>query len=310
MIIKKSRIKRTGRYLRGLRPGDKFVCALTNIEDHEKAVHAAGFAARLTVGDSLLPTPNGPVSRYNAEGRQIKLTDQPMELAYHMRLWTRHEWHGPYRQEVSDIVSIPYHRYPRAFDAPPSVELTVRATSQGATVIAAPVLELTEANEGLVLHTINLLLELFGECTILRDNLESLLTGELRRLNWQVLPPGRHPWATLEPHVRPVLSRQAADVAPVIRERIETVNKYGADFVACGQAGFQGYLIFGFENQNLFVLESAYADNATYVFREDWEVLSRLSKAEILTGGLHHRRIIHNLAWERAVSTLLGSRAA
>jgi hypothetical protein len=74
--------------------------------------------------------------------------------------------------------------------------------------------------------------------------------------------------------------------------------------VAIGQAGFSGYLIFGFTSRNLFICESVFYGNATYVFESDWEKLSKLSKAEILNQDLQKDRIIHREGWERKIATL------
>jgi hypothetical protein len=59
----------------------------------------------------------------------------------------------------------------------------------------------------------------------------------------------------------------------VIRHRFETINGYNPDFVGVGQAGFRGYVIFGLTEKNLFVCESIYTGNATYVFDKRWEEL-------------------------------------
>jgi hypothetical protein len=69
------------------------------------------------------------------------------------------------------------------------------------------------------------------------------------------------------------------------------------DFVAIGQAGFAGYIIFGFPGKNRYLLESIQPNNATYVFAENWESLSQMTKAEILKQNLHADRIIHREGW-------------
>ena len=75
--------------------------------------------------------------------------------------------------------------------------------------------------------------------------------------------------------------------------------------IAQGRGGFSGYIVFGFPRKNLYVLESLYYGNATYVFRENWEKLSQLSKAVILSGNLQTARIVHQPGWEKEVRHLL-----
>ncbi len=72
-----------------------------------------------------------------------------------------------------------------------------------------------------------------------------------------------------------------------------------------GRAGFDGYVIFGFPQKNLFVLENVHSDNATYVFEEDWAELSQMTKAQILSHDLHKDRLIHRRGWPAKVRRLL-----
>jgi hypothetical protein len=69
-------------------------------------------------------------------------------------------------------------------------------------------------------------------------------------------------------------------------------------------------VVFGFPEENIYVVESAFYGNATYVFRQDWEQLSQLTKAEIITGSLHTDRIIHTQGWEHRLAQWLPRRAA
>ena len=53
------------------------------------------------------------------------------------------------------------------------------------------------------------------------------------------------------------------------------------------------------------MLESVYTNNATYVFGADWELLSKLTKAEILNAELHDARLIHNDNWKQNIDALM-----
>ena len=72
-----------------------------------------------------------------------------------------------------------------------------------------------------------------------------------------------------------------------------------------GRGGFSGYVVFGFPEKNIYVLESAYTGNATYIFDERWEQLSKMTKAEILNEQLQTDRIIHRVGWNRRIDDLL-----
>ena len=156
-----------------------------------------------------------------------------------------------------------------------------------------------------MLHAVNLFLEIFGQCTVLSENLDEIIVAPVRRVNWDILPAGRRPWDKLKPFIEKILKQAPEGRQPVIDYRLQMINRYGPEFVAVGRAGFHGYLIFGFPTKNLYLLESAYTGNATYVFAENWEKLSQLTKAEILTGKLQKDRLIHREGWETRVKRLL-----
>jgi len=307
MIIRQRRIRNLDRYLGYLDKETSVVVGISNISDFRDKLREVGFSDNLETGESVLPSPTfGLISQYNAEGKIIVHRDQTKETAYRQVEWNWVEWHGPYRVDQSKIVDVPYERYPRSFIPPPSIELNIAATTDGEPIVVGPVITYAEENEPLLLHVINLFLEIFGECSLFTENLEKIIRQPVRRLNWRVLPPGRWPWERLRTEIEPIISEAPRGNQPVIQHRLETINSYGPNFTAVGQAGFRGYLIFGFEVKNLYVLESAFFGNATYVFGEDWERLSRMTKAEILDRNLQTDRIIHREGWENRIHDLLG----
>jgi hypothetical protein len=162
---------------------------------------------------------------------------------------------------------------------------------------------------GLARMGVNVLLELFGEAELLSDDLASAVPQQLTRVNWEVLPQGKHPWVELKAAVQGVLDAQGPRKRPVLRHRWRSIAAYAPDFVAVGRAGFAGYLVFAFEDRSLYILESATYGNATYVLNRDWEALSTLTKAELLDRSLHKDRIVHREHWDSRVRSLFGPTA-
>ncbi len=183
---------------------------------------------------------------------------------------------------------------------PPSVELKF---AQGKVV--SPVFDYPK-DEGLILHSINLFLEIFGECEILNKNLEAIIKTPEKSLRWAVLPEGEMPWNKIEEKLKPALKRANSHEKAVFQDRFNTINSYKPDFGAYGLAGFSGYVVFGFKEKNLYICESIWHGNAIYVFQEDWRKLSQKTKAEILKGNLHKERIIHYKDWKEKIDELLG----
>ena len=186
------------------------------------------------------------------------------------------------------------------------MELSVEKDPGGKKVVVADPLDYMAENADGLLHRINLFRELFGEASIATEDLEHFTRTTLRRLNWEVLPPGEMPWPQLSKRLRPILDTLGERKRPVAENRLKLFTEdFMPSLTATGKAGFSGYLVFGYEERRIFVVESLEYGNATYVFGEDWEQLSQLTKAEVLRGSLQRDRIIHREGWEQKVRDLL-----
>ncbi|MFC1874656.1 hypothetical protein ACFLY3_00655 [Chloroflexota bacterium] len=307
MIIVGSSIRKLDRYLDSSNYNRTFIFGVQLDSLDDPMLDHIGFSPERLVGDSVLPASDfGPISRYNADGKVIVHKDQPMETAYRQAEWRWQEWRGRYdTEEQSKIVDIPYDRYPRTFVPPPSVELTIGKTASGKYAALSSSIELSAYGKNYAIHIINLFLEIFGRCEVFTESLKEMISSPLRRLNWRILPPGEYPWPRLKSQIDQLLQYVTAGKRKVIEYRLEVINSYGPAFYAIGQAGFRGYIVFGFPDRNLFVLESMYFGNATYVFAEKWEDLSKKTKAEILSQELQKDRIIHREGWQQRIHKLL-----
>lgn len=310
MIITGKRKRTLDIRLRSMANGTSITPGVPIDKDIGEKLGELDFSDNPKPGDTILPPPSfGPVTRYNAEGKVIVHRDQPKETAYRQIEWHWEQWAGYWGTEHhSKIVDVPYERYPRTLVPPPSVELSVRKNKEGNLFLVAPTLKINKKEPGELIHEINILLEIFGYCQIFTEKLIKLVTARMIRVNWRILPPGQWPWKKIEKEVDPIVKKAKKQNQIVIKHRLTTITKYIPEFVAIGKGGFTGYLIFGFPQKNLYVLESVYTGNATYVFEENWEELSKLTKAEILTGKLQKDRIIHREGWDRKINELLKKR--
>lgn len=305
MIIKKKKIREIGNNFPTLKIGDKFQIGVKNLDRFKERLNKIGFQ-NIEVGLTILPSPIGKISLFNAEGTYLKNKSKPKETAYREVEWHWKEWHGRDQTiERSKTVYVPYKRYPRIFISPPSLELKILKNQQGENILITPVFELNNENQKEIIHGVNLILEIFGECQIFSEDLDDILKTPTKRLNWKILPEGKMPWQKLKQELKNVLEIAGKRKRLVIGNRIETINKYNPEFVAVGTAGFTGYIILGFPKRNLYVLESAFYGNATYIFEKEWEKLSQMTKAEILNESLQKDRLVHQKGWETRVSSLL-----
>ena len=296
MKIIQNRIQKIGNYLIGLNPNDDFFIALTDLSNLNR-IGSAGFATPPNVGSQILPAVIGRVSRFNANGGFTIHRDQPKETAY--RQADIKDWHGRYH-----TIDIPYLRYPRTSMPAPNIELVVVTDANNQPIIRSPQLTKGVTSDLEIVHIINLFLELFGECDTIRTNLVPVFNVPITRLNWNILPNGNYPWAILRNNVQQVIGNIGANRRHMIERRLETISNHNPNFVAVGNAGFRGYIVFGFPNQDFYILESIHTGNATYVFNDNWPQLSQLTKEQIISQNLQQNRFVHNEDWDNQINGL------
>lgn len=306
MIIQQKRIRSLKGRLPGVRKGTPVVVGARLVPDLMPKLRRIGFPDDANIGDSVLPSKIGPVSLFNAEGAIVIHRNRPMETVFRQVEWHWTQFQGRFsRQEQSKIVDVPYKRFPRTHLIPPSVELRIGTTAEGERVLLAPQITFTGEDNKNLIHIVNLFLEILGFCEFFTNNIDNLIQAPVRRLNWRLLPSGKRAWKDLRPEVLKVVSRAEKGNQPVIEHRLEEINRFKPNFFAIGHAGFAGYVVFGFTERNIFIFESVYTGNATYVFGSQWEKLSQLTKMQILDGRLHLDRIFHRAGWEKRLQMVL-----
>lgn len=92
------------------------------------------------------------------------------------------------------------------------------------------------------------------------------------------------------------------------QKRLEILQEYKPDIRGKGPNGFFGYIVFGFSEFNIILLETMYAGNATYVFsKENFENEVIQDKQTVLTNKLHLKRFFHHDNWERKLRKFMNT---
>lgn len=310
MRITKHHIKNAAIYLDGISENSIFrVMSRLDGSSFSQLIRA-GYQATATHGTTILPSGVGPTTRFNANGRWIIRRDLPKESRYILtRYWTWTQFSGDDRVEHEGMKDVYRDCYPRDFVSPPGVEVTLTYVDDQVCV-TTPELNKTSALEGHNVHCVNLMLELFGQCDLVSEELKSIQMPRIRSANWRMLPPGEYPWEKLERHIQTAMGNRSTDTQRVIWDRQETIKGLSPDEIYVGEAGFGDYLAYVFKGRKLVVLESVRKDNAIYVFGLDWKRVSQLSKAEILRDNLQIARIVHTNGWKTNLSGLLTKSSA
>lgn len=303
MIIEKKRVHGIARHLEGVPPGGR-IRPVARIDELLAArLPSIGFGEPIKDGDTVLPRAEGPVRRLNADGGWRVHRDRPKEDRYVRTVsWSWRTWDGAEHEDFRDI-----HRacFPRTRIEAPAVELTI--VKQGKdTYLAAPAYSNDVDRHDDIRHAVNLLLEIAGVCELRAADLGPLANlPRVKRVAWAMLPPGRHPYATITRHLDQVLKQTGENARKVIQDRQKTILAHGPDEFHVGLGGFENYIAYVFGNRGLVVLECIRHGNAVYVFGRDWQELAKLSKAEVIDGRLHVARIVHSDGWKDRLSVIL-----
>jgi hypothetical protein len=208
--------------------------------------------------------------------------------------------------EREGIVDKSYQRYPREHVDAYSQELSIHVNAVGTPMVTSGSYELqTDRSKAVLLNTIRMYVEIFGSCEIVTDLDLVRDHPQRRQLNWVILPPGRRPWEESQSELGKVMQNLSASSQIVVKDRLNSISSYDPEFTAFGQHGFNRYVVYGWDKKRLYLLESTEVDNATYILKDDWESLSRLSKAEILATNAHHARLIHHKGWAGELKKLM-----
>lgn len=245
-----------------------------------------GLNENLSDGSKFLPIPIGPKTEFNANGEYIPLENEPKERrVIGQRLWHWKDWGGNSHSKIIDVVR---KCYKRKFIAPPSHELIYfkeRLYSE----------EIQIDDYETATFIINLFLEIFKECEIVDSECNAIIEVETK--NWQILPPGEHPFEIIEDRI--MKSGRSPDFIKATINRLGFYKTKNPLKIVMGSLGFAGYLMYYFDKY--IILDSMNYGDAVYVFKPQQEDLCALSKKEILDENLHSDRIIHASGWESKV---------
>lgn len=298
MLITSRRVLNIDRYLSPFKREQQIYVATKIDESSDKnLLIRAGFLEPSLTGIKIIPRAIGPVSRFNSEGEDIPLKDQPKETYY--RETCIKDWHGYYH-----YVDVADKRYRRKHIDAPLFEVSL-VEINGDKYVISDLLDNEPTGKETIKHVINLFLELFGRCTILgADKAPLVESTPIKRANWQILPEGAIVWEKVSQAAGRIADEREL-VGQMQKYRFDTIIKYHPDELYYGAGGFHGYLVFVFKRKNIVVMENMIYGNATYVFKDDWKELSKLSKAEIIHNNLQQSRLVHSEKWAGEIRRLL-----
>ena len=249
MKIVKTRIRSATPYLANLGDNVLFYVVLRDAESYRQVLEKYEFNVNITEPQRIVPRPLGHISKFNAEGKWHVNRDLPKEPREFEREYRCIDWHG---EEHTGTCFQTRYCYQRTRIMPPLVELEMEEN-----IIKSKLLRNDATNYEEITHVINLFLEMFHECEILLENQDVNIVKhtDVRNLSWTILPPGRLPWAQKKEQMREVFDIVPRKHKTIISNRHETIWSFTPDFIARGEQGFWGYIVYAFPQKELFVFE-------------------------------------------------------
>lgn len=305
MRINRKHVRKVSRYVHPTL-SNQYVRVIATIDDlGEQQLARIDLVTKLAEGESYLPPPISRFSRFNAEGKWVTRRNEPKEKRYITTLRTaKSEFRGRDRREDVESTHDVYRMcYPRDLIPPPEEEVFGFPIDNQ--VYAATEALSLPAEEERLQHQVNLLLELFGSCEVVRADGQSASPARTHR-RWTFLPSGSYKQGTITTALGPLLAKLRPGDRMILTGRQEILDSFEPQEIAQGEGGFSDYLAYVFPQYGRVVLESLRRDNAIYVFKGAWEAFSRLTKRQIIDSGVHDARIVHSTGWQQRLQDVLG----
>jgi hypothetical protein len=124
----------------------------------------------------------------------------------------------------------------------------------------------------------------------------------MKKLEWEMLPQGPHPFREIQDYLQDLGARDSSfryDLGRLttIYENLIPCLKEKPD-IYVGTTEFRGYIVFHLQKSNVAILECPVVGNAIYILKGDWQSLSTKPKAILLQEYQGRtERIIHTGDW-------------
>lgn len=259
---------------------------------------------KLIVPSSVLPEENvGRYSTYNRNGREIKLRKLPkVSRSYSADSPNFGDW-----SKGSHTVTWDRKVYQRKYWLPQGINITMSLLEENTdifiikfsldTLISKTAIDFEET----LLYHFNLLQENCGACNIFDADASNAEYIKTLVVEWELLPPGESNFNNNLNYITDKTNNNSPNFKNELQDRMTFFESLSIRKYIIGVNSFNRY--FGaILNNNLVILENVRYGNAIYIFYEDWDKLSKLSRIELLnSNSSKFTRITHTKKWKYKV---------
>lgn len=258
---------------------------------------------RISTAPPAPPPPSyGVYARRNLDGWKEKRTDLPKETR-EVSSWAPSWNSGSYHLVSRDIEAYPVEHHAARL-------LTISATIledlvDGALVrfrVDQPLERDADGFAGDLRFNLRLLHEAVGDAHVYDADLCDEEFARVQHVDWELLPAGSADRVLERLAVQQPVDAERLEVAA---ERLRVLDRLGHDGFIVGKGNFARYFGARF-GERLVALENLEYGNALYVFEENWERLTQLSRTELIKRrdpSVH--RVPHLPGWQSAIRKLV-----
>lgn len=243
------------------------------------------------------PSPRGSVTKANSYGKYGRKQPEEFEEIIRKIDYVRKK----------DKVRIKYNRtyriYKKVLLHQFKAKLHFVTNKHGEQLVVSKKLEFDETNSIESTHTANMFCEIFNDFEVYDKDLNPAIHFNTKFDNL-ILPSGTLDENNFEELIE-INKRftKDEDKQKAFQKRLQILKSYNPDIRGKGPAGFLGYLVFGFSDIDIVILENMYSGNATYVFTtKNFESNIINDKQTVLNQKLHEKRFFHDNNWEKQIS--------
>lgn len=290
-MIKAKRIRKPKRYLYELEENEEFYIVVPLCDSYKDILNKYGYEESKKKSELWVPLPLKKTTIENINGswkinKSLPKIERDFEREYHIVDWHGYDHYGTCYQTRKC--------YQRTFINAEEIAFNIEGD-----VLFSPLFKNDDADMNTVKVAINILLEIFGQCEIRRKNFKSMSSLPKHKIvSWEILRSGISDKNKLKDYVDKTIEVLPKKQRNIIKNRHEFFEMQKPDFFVIGSQNFWGYVVYGFSSKNLYFFECNRPDNATYVFKGDWQKASQLTKSEILNDHLQDERIFHKTNWK------------
>lgn len=262
-----------------------------------------GFPEVFSDNISIIPLPKGPSTKANVFGKFIrKIPEEKESKIVHIR----------YIRKDGTLVEFnrKFYVYVKELQYKYNISIEYKTNEYGQKLAVSNKLIYNNEWENINknTHVINIFCEIFGDFEIFTNKLEPAIHFN-KRFELELLPKGVLNDNSLKEilEISKHYSKNDNDHV-AFQKRLHILMEYVPDMRGKGPSGFWGYIVFGFSELNIVILETMFSGNATYVFKmDDYEKNIILDKQNAISNKQLLRRFYHYDNWESQIKQFIDS---